>query len=145
MRTSDSFALPHLESIWEDRDFIALLDIYPNTIGQSLVIPRKHVQSYFFDLEPEEICSILLATKKVSKMLERGLGVMRVNLVFEGLEVNHLHAKLYPAYGLKGKFESIHSRGTVSFDSYPGYISTMHGPSADPVELERIAKKIREI
>lgn len=128
--------------LWEDQDFIALLDIYPNTTGQALVIPRKHVGSYIFDQELEEIGKIMMAAKKVSKILEKGLGVRRVNLVFEGLEINHLHAKLYPVHGLMAKFESIHSSETIFFGDYPGYVSTLHGPKADPEELRKVALQI---
>jgi diadenosine tetraphosphate (Ap4A) HIT family hydrolase len=128
--------------IWEDRHYFAFLDLYPNTRGQSLVIPKKHVQSYLFDLEPGEIRDVMNAAGKVSRLLEKGLGVLRVNLVFEGLEINHLHAKLYPVYGLKGKFESIHTKDTVSFGDYPGYVSTLHGPRADLEELRKVALQI---
>ncbi len=130
--------------IWEDENYLALLDLYPNTRGQTLVIPKKHVQSYIFDLESDHINEVMMAVRKVSKLLEKGLNVMRVNVVFEGLEINHLHAKLYPVYGLKEKFESIHSDGVVSFSSYPGYISTLHGPRAEADELQSIAEQIRE-
>ena len=130
--------------IWEDEDYIAILDIYPNTRGQSLVIPRKHVQSYIFDLGQEGMNGIMAAAKKVSKLLEKGLGVKRVNLVFEGLEIDHLHAKLYPAHGLREKFESIHSTEMVSFGKYPGYVSTLHGPKAEWEELVSVAGAIKE-
>lgn len=130
--------------IWEDENFLALLDLFPNTRGQALVIPRKHIQSYLFDLGPEEINGIMLAARKVSGMLEEGLGVKRVNLVFEGLEIDHLHAKLYPVHGLKERFESIHSRDTVSFGNYPGFVTTLHGPRAGIKDLEAVARAIRE-
>ncbi len=129
--------------LWEDENYLAFLDLYPNTIGQSLLIPKKHVQSYIFDMEPDEINSVMNAIRKVTKLLEHGLGVFRVNLVFEGLEINHLHAKLYPVHGLKGKFESIHSSETVSFETYPGFVSTLHGPKADLKGLQRLAIQIR--
>lgn len=128
--------------LWEDDNYIALLDLFPNTRGQTLVIPREHVQSYIFDLEKDDICSMVSAVQHVSRLLEKGLGVHRVNLVFEGLEINHLHAKLYPVHGLKGKFESIHSTELVSFGEYPGFVSTLHGPMATVSELEQTAAQI---
>ena len=35
--------------VWEDENFIAILDINPNTEGVTLVIPKKHYDSYVFD------------------------------------------------------------------------------------------------
>ena len=64
--------------------------------------------------------------------------------MFEGLGINHLHAKLYPAFGLKSKFESIHSREMISFEAYPGYVTTLLGPPADMKLLEDIAAEIRD-
>lgn len=129
--------------LWEDEHYLAFLDKFPNTRGQALVIPKKHMQSYLFDLESEEISGIIRATRKVSRILEIGLGVRRVHLVFEGLAINHLHAKLYPAFGLKSKFEAIHSKDTVSFGDYPGYVTTLLGPPADMKLLDKIAEEIR--
>ena len=130
--------------LWEDKHYLAFLDRFPNTRGQTLVIPKKHLQSYLFDLDAEEISGIMLASGKVSEMLERGLGVKRVHLVFEGLGINHLHAKLYPAFGLKSKFESIHSNEMISFEAYPGYVTTLLGPPADMKLLEDLAAEIRD-
>lgn len=129
--------------LWEDSGYVAFLDIYPNTRGQAVVIPRKHMQSYLPGLDQENINGIMAAVKKVSGLLEKGLSVYRVNIVFEGLEINHLHAKLYPAHGLSARFESIHSRDTISFGTYPGYVSTLHGPEASLEDLEKIAESIR--
>ena len=32
--------------IWEDKKHIAILDINPNTEGMTLVIPKKHYESF---------------------------------------------------------------------------------------------------
>jgi diadenosine tetraphosphate (Ap4A) HIT family hydrolase len=34
--------------IWENDEFMAFLDLFPNTKGQSLVIPKKHYESDLF-------------------------------------------------------------------------------------------------
>lgn len=128
--------------IWENERFLAFLDLYPNTIGQTLVITKEHHGSYLFDLNRELVIDLIDAVKHVSTMLERSLSVKRVNLVFEGLEVDHIHAKLYPAHGLESRFTRIVPCDTISFGEYPGYISTMHGPKASRDELEALAEQI---
>jgi histidine triad (HIT) family protein len=84
------------EIIWEDSNFIAGLDINPVTPGMTLVIPKKHLHSYVFVNEDKDITEAIIASKKVAKILEHAFNVDRVVVIFEGLQVNHLHVKLYP-------------------------------------------------
>ncbi len=129
--------------VYEDRDYMAFLDIFPNIEGQTLVIPKKHVESYAFGLGDDELIGIVLASKRTAQLLEKGLGVARVHMVFEGTGVNHLHAKLYPAIGLADKeFEEIIADGTIRFDRYEGYVTTMMGPKATDEELSKVHKRI---
>lgn len=128
--------------IWENSDYVSFLDIFPNTRGQSLVIPKMHVTSYVFDSRDDEVAGIMKAAKLVAGKIEKALSVKRVNLVFEGLEVNHLHAKLYPAIGLKSTFERIVSDQTARYDRYSGFISTLHGPRAESGELDELRELI---
>ena len=82
--------------IWEDENFLAFLDINPVSEGMTLVIPKEHRNSRIFKNDIDLISKIMEACKKVSEMLENGLDIERVGLIFEGLEVDHLHAKLIP-------------------------------------------------
>ena len=85
--------------IWEDDNFLAFLDIFPNTKGQTLVIPKKHYESDLFLIDDGELYkNYLLATTEVVNLLKKGLGVHRVAMVMEGMGVNHLHFKLYPLH-----------------------------------------------
>ncbi|MBS3149123.1 HIT domain-containing protein [Candidatus Woesearchaeota archaeon] len=93
--------------IWEDNKFIAILDINPNTKGMNLVLSKEHYSSYAFDLQDDILKDIIIATKKIAKILEKSLKVKRVAMVMEGMGIDHLHIKLYPLYGLKEKFEEI--------------------------------------
>lgn len=128
--------------IWEDEDYIAILDIMPNTEGMTLVIPKKHFDSYAFDMPEKDYSEFLIATKKVSKILEKGLGVKRVAMVMEGLGVNHAHIKLYPIYGLNDKFQETWAPDKIYFEKYEGYISTQTGPQKTTEELRKTAEKI---
>ena len=40
----------HCHKIWEDEEHLAFLSIYPNTLGASVVIPKKHFSSYAFHM-----------------------------------------------------------------------------------------------
>lgn len=130
--------------IWEDEEFLAILDLNPNTKGMTLIMPKKHYNSYVVDM-PEGVYSrYFIAVKKAAKLLEKSLEVKRVALVMEGLGVNHAHIKLYPIHGLKDTFEEIWAKEKVFFDKYPGYISTILGPKKDLNELKKLAEEIKK-
>jgi len=82
--------------IWENEKYLAFLDINPVTEGMTLVIPKEHKDSRVFKNENSDICEIMSASKEVSEILENKLNIERVGLIFEGVEVDHLHAKLIP-------------------------------------------------
>ena len=130
--------------IWEDKEFLAVLDVFPNTKGMTLVLPKKHYDSYIFD-DSDKFCQdIILASKKVAKILEKGLKVHRVAMVMEGMGVNHAHIKLYPLHGIDKKFKETWAKEKVFFDRYEGYISTQLGSQKDITELKKLAEEIKK-
>ena len=129
--------------IWEDDNYLAILDVFPNTEGMTLVLPKKHFDSYVFEMPDKEYNEFFTAGKKVAKLLEKGLKVQRVALVMEGLGVNHAHLKLYPLHGLDEKFREIISKEVVYYDKYLGFVATHMGPKRTAEELQRVAEKIK--
>ncbi len=126
--------------IWEDGDFIAILDAFPNIKGQTLVISKKHIDSYMFALSEARVAEFMKAVKKVANLLEEKLSVKRVHMVFEGTGVNHLHVKLYPAIGY-GKVQPA-DYPLEKFESYPGYVTSAVGPKASEEELKAVQSEI---
>lgn len=129
--------------IWEDDNFLAVLDINPNTRGMTLVLTKDHHDSYAFDMPDAVYQQLMLASKKVAKILKKGLGVKRVAMVMEGLGINHVHIKLYPLHGLSKKYEDIFAEERIFFDKYEGYVSTQLGPVADLADLKKLAEEIK--
>jgi len=129
--------------IWEDRNFLAILDNQPNTEGMTLVLTKKHYSSYAFDMSNDIYKKFIIAAKKVAKILEKGLNVKRIAMVMEGMGINHAHIKLYPLYGIKEKFKEMWSKDKIYFKKYEGYISTQLGPQKSIEELKKIAAKIK--
>ena len=129
--------------IWEDKKYIAFLDIKPNTKGMTLVIPKKHFDSDIFDMPEKDAQELLAAARKVVKLLEKGLKVKRVAMVTEGMEINHVHIKLYPIHGLDEKFKVMIAKEKIYFDKYLGYITTLEGPLKSKEELEKVAEEVR--
>ncbi|MFA6463819.1 MAG: HIT family protein [Candidatus Paceibacterota bacterium] len=133
--------------VWEDENHLAFLSIFPNTKGTTVVIPKKHHTSYAFDLPDNVLSELILATKKVAKILDSKLDdVGRSAMVFEGFGVDHIHSKLFPMHGTKNmsEWKPIESSVDKFFDKYEGYISSHDYKRADDEELAQLAKYLRE-
>lgn len=132
--------------IWEDEKHLAFLSIFPNTEGFSVVIPKKHYLSYSFDLPDEILKDLVIATKKVAKLLDKSFSdVGRTGMIFEGYGVDHVHAKLFPMHGTKIKeWKPLKSNINKYFEKYEGYISSHDYKRADDVILTKLAEKIRK-
>lgn len=81
--------------IHENEDFYAFLDIYPNVIGHTLVIPKKEVDK-LFDLEDELYVGLMLYAKKIATAIEQVVDCKRVGMSVVGLDVPHAHVHLIP-------------------------------------------------
>ena len=133
--------------IWEDEKHLAFLSIFPNTEGFSVVIPKKHYSSYAFDLSNDVLTELVLASKKVARLIDSKLkDVGRTGMIFEGFGVDHVHTKLFPMHGTSNikEWKPLKSNVDKYFKKYEGYISSHDYKRADDKKLEKLAKKIRE-
>lgn len=133
-------------TIWEDDKYLAFLSIFPNTQGFSVVIPKEHYSSYLFDATDDVYTGLLLAAKKVGKLLDAKLDdVGRTGLLAEGFGVDHLHVKLFPMHGTKdmSTWKPIESAQKKYFTQYEGYLSSHDYERADDTKLAELAKKIK--
>lgn len=131
--------------IWEDKKHLAFLSIFPNTAGFSVVISKKHYSSYAFDHSDKVLTDLIIASKKVAKILDLSLNdVGRTGLILEGFGIDHLHTKLFPMHGTKiKKWKPIKSKVNKYFRKYEGYISSHDYRREDDKKLEKLAEKIR--
>jgi len=87
--------------VYEDEDFIALMDAYPLTKGHCLVIPKSHVIR-LDDLKATQRAELFnIGHKIVEAQKKVGLGIQGTNiLVNDGKAANqtvpHLHLHLIP-------------------------------------------------
>jgi diadenosine tetraphosphate (Ap4A) HIT family hydrolase len=130
--------------VFEDENYYAFLDIFPNTDGMTLMVPKKHFDSYAFDMPDENYANLLLKAKELGLLLDKKLGTMRTALVMEGMGVNHVHVKLYPLHGLGKDFKPMIPDEKKFFEKYQGYLTTTLGPKADDAYLLKIQKKITD-
>ena len=135
--------------IYEDDDCLAFLDVFPNTEGFSLVIPKDHYQSDFSSIDSSVFQSVIRASQLTAQKIVRAYeSVERCGLVFEGLEIDHLHAKIIPLHQSLNnqylKHQPIDPASTY-FEVYPGYL-TLRKPDqmADVDFLKTVAHKINQ-
>jgi len=89
--------------IYEDEVILAFLDINPNSVGHTLIIPKKHT----LDLETisnEDLTKIITKAKDIAKLLQTKLGCDGYTLVQNNgfvQEVKHYHLHIIPKYKKK--------------------------------------------
>jgi len=130
--------------VWEDDQYLAFLTPFPNTPGFTVVIPKKNPGDYVFALDDEEISGLMMASKKVVKLLEKAFDTPRVALIFEGTGVPHVHAKLIPLHGDLAGQTGVWSKHQEFYPEYVGYLTSVEGPRMSDEELEEIQQKIQE-
>jgi len=133
--------------IWSDETHLAFLSIFPNTDGFTVVIPKMHIGSYAFEQSDEVLSNLIIATKKVARIIDNYYSdVARCGMFFEGYGVNHLHSKLFPMHGTEGvkEWENIESENNNQFfPIYPGYLSSNNSKRANDSVLAELASSIR--
>jgi len=80
--------------IYEDEKNIAFLDIFPDTAGHVLVVPKVQTDR-FYDLPDGDYEALFRAVKKIAKRMETVLGA-RILMRAIGTDVPHVHIHLTP-------------------------------------------------
>lgn len=96
--------------VYEDDFSLAIIDLFPSSKGQSLIIPKTH-REYIFDLNDEEYQKLFSTVKLVAKAIDRALNPLRTCIVVEGFQLPHLHVRLHPCYQ---KRLELHSKGQAN-------------------------------
>jgi histidine triad (HIT) family protein len=81
--------------IAEDENFLAFLDVNPNTAGHTLCIPKQEINK-IFDMDEELYMGLMAFSRKVAKALEKTIACKRIGVAVVGLEVPHVHVHLIP-------------------------------------------------
>ena len=114
--------------IYEDRDFLAFLDIAPQTEGHFLLITRRHYET-LAEVPDKLLAKALPLARKLAAAALTGLGVEGFNLLqnngeVAGQAVPHWHLHVIPR-------------------RRPGELPFRPGPPADPAQLPFVAENIR--
>ncbi len=115
--------------VYEDEDVLAFMDIYPQTRGHLLVVPKNVKARNFIDLPEEKVAPLMASVHRLTKASVKalnpdGVTVTQFNGEDAGQTVFHLHFHIIPRYA--GQRLAGHG----------------HGNRADIAELQEIAKQI---
>ena len=88
--------------IYEDEDFLVMLDIAPASKGHAVILPKNHAAN-LFELPDDDAEKILKVARKCSAAMMKvlhcdGLNVLQNNGEAAGQTVFHLHVHLIPRY-----------------------------------------------
>ncbi|KAL0571083.1 hypothetical protein V5O48_010874 [Marasmius crinis-equi] len=132
--------------MYEDSKHVGFLTPFANTPGYTVLVPRVHLSSDIFSLEPHAYEDLVGAAYKLAGALKIAFGVKRVGVFFEGFEIDYAHVKLIPVWEGEEKIseEGEAKAGAPFYEAYPGYITTQWGPrERDVAKLEELAEEIR--
>lgn len=92
--------------IYEDKDFIAFLDISPVNKGHTLIMPKKHYPT-FLDLPKKESSSINPLCQRIAASILKATKADGFNLILNnspaaGQSVHHVHFHIIPRYSNDG-------------------------------------------
>lgn len=114
--------------LYEDDDVLVFLDLFPQSFGHTLVIPKRAEARNILEIDADNLTRLTLAVQKVARVLvdelaPDGVQVTQFNGAPAGQTVYHIHVHVIP------RFTEQNLQG--------------HGSGkADPVELEKLQARL---
>jgi histidine triad (HIT) family protein len=90
------------KKVYEDSKAVAFLDINPANLGQTLVVPKKHVKD-IFEIEEELLADLIGVVGRLSKSMNKELKPLGINIVqssgeYAGQLIDHFYFKIIPRF-----------------------------------------------
>jgi len=87
-------------TLYEDEEFIALLDRFPCSLGHTLIIPKEHSKN-IFDIDAKKAGRLFSLAVKIATVLKDALGYDNLNVLqnngeLAGQTVHHFHLHIIP-------------------------------------------------
>lgn len=86
--------------IAETDEFLAFLDVNPNSKGHTLCIPKIEVDK-IFDLDENTYNGLMAFSRKVAMAIKKVIPCKRIGMTVIGLEVPHAHVHLIPLHTME--------------------------------------------
>ena len=88
--------------VYEDDNYLAILDISQATLGHTLVMPKKHYDT-ILDMEDDKAGELMSVADKIAKKIVTNLNATGCNMLINtgevaGQTVKHVHLHIVPRY-----------------------------------------------
>ncbi|MBC3345214.1 HIT family protein [Pseudomonas sp. SWRI196] len=116
--------------IYEDADVLAFLDVFPQSRGHVLVIPKASQARNILEVEPAVLGAMMAVVQRLTRVIvdelaPDGVQIAQFNGAPAGQTVYHIHVHIVPRW--EGEEAGIHGRG-----------------KADPEELKLLQARLVE-
>lgn len=94
-------------TLYEDDDVLAFLDLFPQSFGHTLVIPKRSAACNILDVDSEALCKVMAVVQKltrgiVDELQPDGVQIAQFNGSPAGQTVFHIHVHIVPRYTGEG-------------------------------------------
>jgi len=66
--------------VYEDEDFLVILDVFPTHLGHSLIIP-KHAAKNIYELDENSASKIFPLAQKIARVVQEATGCQGINIL----------------------------------------------------------------
>ena len=114
--------------LYEDDKVLAFLDLFPQSFGHALVIPKRSAACNILDVDSEALCQMMRVVQRLTRAITAelqpdGVQIAQFNGAPAGQTVFHIHVHIIPRFAGEGL--GIHAAG-----------------KADPAELEKLQARL---
>ncbi len=100
--------------LYEDDDVLAFLDVFPQSFGHTLVIPKRAAARNLLEVDADSLAKVITVVQMLTKVLvaelqPAGVQVAQFNGAPAGQTVFHLHMHIVPRY--EGEALAVHAGG----------------------------------
>ncbi|WP_250278172.1 HIT family protein [[Clostridium] colinum] len=86
--------------VFENDNFIAILDAFPANEGHTLIIPKKHYKD-IFEIDEDMLKEGYAISRKIANGIKKALNIENINILqnngaLAGQTVNHFHIHVIP-------------------------------------------------
>ena len=116
--------------LYEDEDVLAFLDLFPQSHGHTLVVPKRSAARNILEIDPDALSKVMQVVQRLTRVIvdelnPDGVQVAQFNGAPAGQTVFHIHMHIVPRYAGQGL--GIHA-----------------AQKADPAELEKLQERLRQ-
>ncbi|MEN0105884.1 MAG: HIT family protein [Pseudomonas sp.] len=115
-------------TLYEDDDVLAFLDVFPQSFGHSLVIPKRSAARNILEVDSEALAKVMAVVQKLARVIVEelepaGVQIAQFNGAPAGQTVFHIHMHIVPRYAGEGL--GVHAT-----------------QKADPAELKQLQERL---